>query len=253
MFACKLAERDGKADLYITVPPDLSCNHFFKAQLTNSIKSTYDSHLTYHGRSKGKKESGEIHVVVDKSNVLKGQSNILEAPLAYSDDLTIFPLPICRFEFSESIDSIKPRIEISNHFELSGPDCFFNTLDIYLARKGFMAALLNGSARIPNIVSSVFAYTTLEAFITGNLVRRRGRFPQVLTLQTHRYEVIIIAMQEAQHLTYEQNSLSYFHSRNYIKVLFNRFAQEYGNGYFIDLREDGLKKKPGFFMIHDIL
>lgn len=253
VVVCKLAEKDGNADLYINIPPNLSCNHFFKTQQTSSIMSTSDSHLTYHGRKKGKKETGEVHVVVDRSNILKGRSNILEAPLAYSTDLTIFPIPICRFEFSESVHSITPRLATSNYFELSGPLCFFNTLDIYLARKDFMAGLLNSRARIPNIVASIFAHTTLETIKTGRLVRRRGRFPQVLILQTQHYEVIVFAVQEAQHLAYKESSLSYFHCRNYIKVLFNRLAQEYGNGYFIDLLESELSKKPGFFKIQDLL
>lgn len=253
VIACKLTERDGKADLFISIPPNLSCNHFFRARVTHSIVSTSDSHLSYHGRTKAKKESGEIHFVVDGRNVLKERSNLLEAPLAHSDDLALFPLPICRLEFSESIGSITPHVEIRNWFELSGPLCFFNTLDVYLAQKGFMASLLNGSTLIPNIVASIFVFTTLEIFKTGRLTRRRGRVPQVLILQTRRYELIVFAMQEAQHLLYDEGSLSYFHSRNYIKQLFNRFALENDGGYFIELLENESSEKPGFARVLDLL
>ena len=116
-----------------------------------------------------------------------------------------------------------------------------------------MASLLNGSTLIPNIVASVFAFTTLEISKTGRLIRRRGRVPQVLILQTRRYELIIFAMQEAQHLLYDESSLSYFHSRNYIKQLFNRFAVENGGGYFIDSLENESREKSGFAKVLDSL
>lgn len=253
VVACKITEKGGRTDLYISIPPNIDCNHYFRTRVTLSSCSSDDSHLTYHGRRTGKKESGEIHLVVGGRNVLKSRANVLEAPLAHSDDLAVFPLPVCRLELAESIKSITPSVDIDNYFELSGSQCFFNTLDMYLARSGFMASLLNGGASIPNIVASVFAWTTLEIFKTGTLIRRRGRFPQVLVLQTRNYELVIFAMQEAQHVRYDKSSLCYFHSRNYLKELFNRFAMGHGGGYFIDSNQNHSSVKPGFFKILDVL
>ncbi|MHB0962392.1 MAG: hypothetical protein ACYC5V_04175 [Gemmatimonadaceae bacterium] len=253
VVACKLKELDGGVDVYIGIPAAVRCDHLFRAGVTHSIRSTVDSHLTYHGRTAGKKESGEVHLVVDGRNVLKGRANVLEAPLAHSDDLTIFPLPICRLELAESVGTVSTRAEIRNYFELLGPACFFNTLDVYLARRGFMTSLLNGSARIPNVVASVFASTTLEVFKTGRLTRRRGRFPQVLVLQSKRHELIIFAMQEAQHVRYSASALIYFHSRDYLRRLFNRLTLQHEGGYFIDLFESEAGNKPGFYRILDAL
>ncbi len=60
-------------------------------------------------------------------------------------------------------------------------------------------------------------------------------------------------MQEAQHLLYAESSLCYFHSRNYIKNLLNRYSLETKDGFFIDLLENELNNKPGFINIIDSL
>ena len=253
VVACKLAEKNGNLDLYITFPENTYCNHFHKAQITHRIKSTPDSHLSYHGHSKGKKESGETHLIVNGSNLLKGRANVLQAPLSRSGNLAVFPLPICRLELSESPGEITPRALVDNYFELFGQNCFFNTLDMYLARKGYMASLLDRTSLIPEIVASIFAFITLETFKVGRLIPRRGHFPQIVILQTAHFELIIIAMKEAQNAQYNENQLSYFHSRDYFQNLFNRFSIHNEHGYFVDLFETNQKTKEGFVKIMDLL
>lgn len=235
--AFAITEAPQKIDVIVSIPPAVTCEHYDKGCLTSSINGGTDTHLTYHGRAKGKKQSGETHLVVDGRKVLKDRANLLEAPLAESDDLCVFPLPLCRLELCDAPGATGTKERIQNWFELTSRDVFFNTLDVYLARKGFTAALLNAEGSIPNVVISIFAYTTLEVFRSGRLIRRRGRYPQVLVLQTRTYELVVIAMQEAQNLTYDGSRLCYFHSRNYIQRLLNRRVLDHTGGYFVDLLE----------------
>lgn len=248
-----MTELNDKTDLIIKIPDQFNCYHYYKGRVTNQIVSSPDSHLTYHGTTKGKKETGEIHLDVDGSNPLKGRSNVLAAPLASSDNLSKFPLPICRFELTECINAISLNRNIDNYFETFEERCFFNTLDVYLAKKGFTENFLRGTLRIPEIVLSLFAYTNLEGFKTGKLIRRTGHYPQVIVLQSKEHEVIIINIHEYRNTTYLKNSLYYFHSVNYIEKLFNRYAKEAGPGYFVDLFDNYAQKGPGFFNIQDII
>ena len=253
ILAFKFTEENDKVDLIIQIPAEFECYHYFKGKVTQKIISTPITHLTYHGSAKKKKQSGEIHLIVDNVNTLKGKSNVLEAPLAFSDDIYKFPLPICRFELSSKIGSIEMNELVKNYFEILGQECFFNTIDVYLAKAGFLKNSLNGLFSIPEIAFSIFAHTNLEGFKTSKIIRRRGRYPQVLVLQIKNYELIIINIEEAQNKFYAYNRLYYFHSRNYIKTLFSRNAKKVGDGYFIDLEDGYPDKGNGFFKIEDII
>jgi hypothetical protein len=212
ILAFKLKETDNKLDLIIQLPSGFNCIHYYKGKITSQIKSTTNSHLTYHGASKKKKLSGEIHLIIDDNQIMKDRANALEAPLAYSDDLFAFPLPICRFELSTIIESILVKENIHNFFKISGDNCFFNTMDIYIARAGFMELLLNASSKAPEIAVSIFVYTNLEGFRTGKIIRRRGNYPQTIVLQIRNFELIIFNITESQNPFYLYNSLFYFHS-----------------------------------------
>ncbi|MCK9210425.1 MAG: hypothetical protein M0P61_06280 [Ignavibacteriaceae bacterium] len=253
ILAFKFTEENEKVDLIIQIPSEFECYHYFKGKTTQKTISTPRTHLTYHGCSKKKKQSGEIHLVVDDTITLKGKSNVLEAPLAFSDDIYKFPLPICRFEFCSNISSIEINELIPNYFEILGQECFFNTIDVYLAKAGFITNSLNGLLTIPEIAFSIFAHTNLEGFKISKIIRRRGRYPQVLVLQIKNYELIIVNIEEAHNKFYVYNRLYYFHSRNYLKTLFNRNAKKVGEGYFIDLEDGYPDKGDGYFKIKNII
>ncbi|MFA7419850.1 MAG: hypothetical protein WCZ90_09205 [Melioribacteraceae bacterium] len=253
IIAFSITEEFNKIDLYIQLPPNFECCHYFKSKITQKTISNSNTHLTYHGSAKGKKQSGEIHLKINDINTHLGKSNFLEAPLAYSDDLEKYPLPICRFELSDFIEEIIPRKPIKNYFQIYDTDMYRNTLDIYLSKNGFIEKLLNGTLGVPEISYSMFTHTNLEVFKTGEIIRRRDSQPQVYVIQTKKYELIIFNMQEAQNARYLCNKLIYFHSRDYLKTLFDRNAQKVGNGYFIDLKKGLPNKGGGFFNILDTI
>jgi hypothetical protein len=73
----KLTERNGAIDAIITIPDDFSPTHYYQAQGTpDQLSKT--APLTYHGRPKRKKMSGEIHLVNNGLNRFSGISSIAE-------------------------------------------------------------------------------------------------------------------------------------------------------------------------------
>lgn len=247
-----LNEKNDKHDLIIKFPDNFECCHHYKGNITDKTFSNSNSHLTYHGTRKGKKETGEIHILVSEGNPLKGRSNVLEAPLAKSDNLSKFPLPICRWEFSDCINPIDITRKIYPHFETIGKTCFFNTQDVYLAKKGFIEDSLRGKSSVPEIVLSIFSYFNLQVFQRGELTRRRGNYPQVIVLQTKSYELIIININESQNQHYKKNTLHYFHSVNYMEQLFNRMAMSTGKGYFVSKSPEN-NDHQDFFKVIDLI
>ena len=109
----KLSEAEGAVDAIITIPDEFSSIHYFRNQAsTDGI--TKDAHLTYHGRPKRKKMTGEIHLVNNGRNRFSGQSNQVAAPLSFSNDIAKYPLPICRIELNLQARKVQPRNSISN-------------------------------------------------------------------------------------------------------------------------------------------
>lgn len=248
-----IKETSKVTDLIINIPEHCNCVHYWKGNRTaNGVISSSDTHLTYHGKAKEKKQSGEIHIKKDGRNILVGRANVLEAPISSSDDLSIYPLPLCRFELSARISNISLKHNINNYFEIKSNSCFFNTLDVYLASKGFMKEVLIHSSRLPEVLISMYAFTSLEGFALGKLVRRVGRFPQVLVVQSFNYEFIIININEYRNPTYDQNTLRFFHTKNYFKELTNRYCLTCEEGYFIDKWANEKEKNDRFFKINDL-
>lgn len=246
-----LAEKKHSVDIYTTIPDEYECIHYKKGIITSSVKSR-NSHLTYHGTPKRKKISGEIHIVTDKMNPLKGNSPYTEAPLACSSNIQIHPLPICRIELSSNPGNLKQDSKASNYFHVNTPRCFFNTIEVHLARKGYMYDIASVSNGIPTAWASVFLHTSLHAYFLGRLERRPGFCPQALCLQTQSFELIVLATQEYKNPKYTHNSLKYFYTKDYFRDLGSRNVIDHVDGWFIDQVADGIKK-VGSKQLSDLL
>lgn len=246
-----LTESKSSVDVYITIPDGYECIHYKKGHITSSVKST-NAHLTYHGSPKRKKITGEIHVVTDQRNPLKGKSPYVEAPLASSSNIQIHPLPICRIELSANPGELNQQSKALNYFQANTPDCYFNTLEVHLARKGYLYDVASASPVIPAIWASFFIHISLHAYFLGKLERRPGNFPQALCLQTERFELIVLATREYKNPSYEKNTVRYFYTKDYFHDLGTRSVSEHASGWFID-QVSGGKQKPGSKLLSDFL
>lgn len=246
-----LKESGSSVDVYVTIPDGYECIHYKKGTITSTVKSQ-DAHLTYHGTPKRKKITGEIHVITGKENPLKGKSPYTEAPLAGTSNIQIHPLPICRIELSENPGELKQSSKTSNFFHTKTQGCFFNTIEVHLARKGYLYDVASVSRTIPAAWASVFIHTSLHAYFLGRLERRPGNFPQALCLQTERFELIVLATREYKNPNYTQNTVKYFHTKDYFRELGGRNIIEHANGWFID-QVPGGRQKPGSKLLSDLL
>jgi len=235
VIAFCIEEKKKKSDIYISLSKDILCTHYKNSKITKSVNSTDDTHLTYHGNSinkKNKQLKGELHLKLNNKVILKGQSNKLEAPISSSNDIEKYPLPLCRIELSENLNTLKKN-KYSNYFNLIYNDLFFNTLDIFVAKKGFFKDMITIPNSCPDFVASYFTNFTLEGCYLDDIIKRRGRYPQVLILEGDKLELIIINMIEAQNEIYKESKLFYKHSINYIKELFDRDVNKIETGYFV--------------------
>ncbi|NCB59115.1 MAG: hypothetical protein EOM46_16855 [Gammaproteobacteria bacterium] len=246
-----LSESKNSVNVYATIPDGYECIHYKKGCITSSVKSI-DAHLTYHGSPKRKKITGEIHVVTNLNNPLKGQSSLVEAPLAGSSNILIHPLPICRIELSANPGELNQQSKTSNYFHVNTPACYFNTLEVHLARKGYLYNVASASQTIPGIWASVFINVSLHAYFLGKLERRPGNYPQALCLQTKQFELIVLATREYKNPSYEKNTVRYFFTKDYFRDLGVRSVIGDANGWFID-QVSGGKQKPGSKLLSDFL
>lgn len=229
----KLQEENGEVDVFITIPDDFLPTHYYQGNATTDQR-TKAAHLTYHGRSKKKKMSGEIHLVNNRQNTFAGKSNVVSAPLAFSSDIAKYPLPICRLELNLSAGRVNPKKCISNFFEIHPGDVFFNTVEIHLARAGFLHSIASCSPNVSPILGSIFINTSMHLFYLNKLERRPGLFPQVLALQTKNYELVIFAAHEYKNPQYQENAVRYFHTEDYFRQLVSRNVLPHGDGWFVD-------------------
>lgn len=247
----KLSEAEGAVDAIITIPDEFSSIHYFRNQAsTDGI--TKDAHLTYHGRPKRKKMTGEIHLVNNGRNRFSGQSNQVAAPLSFSNDIAKYPLPICRIELNLQARKVQPRNSISNFFELHPGNVFFNTIEVYLARSGFLHAIASCAPAVRNVLGSIFVLTDMQSHYAGILSSRPGLYPQALALQTKNYELVILATHEYKNTSYEKNALRYFHTEDYFKNLVSRSCSETEQGWFVDQKSHA-SPKPGFTSLKTFL
>lgn len=235
LLAFSLSETKKKIDFYLSLPEGIACEHYKEGKKTNEIVSLRNDHLTYHGNNinkKHKQQKGEIHIKQGKNRVLKERSNILEAPLATSSDISFYPLPLCRVELADGVVPLAEK-DIANYFSLDLKDGFFNTLDIFLAQKGFMKNILTKPYIFPEALLAYFSFVSLEGFFKNNTItRRRGTYPQILVLQSKSIEVIVFCMREDKNQTYEKSSLKYAYSYDYIKEHFQRDVIEAKHSFF---------------------
>lgn len=250
ILAIKIVARSRQTDLYISFPKNFACTHYFRNKPSKSIISQSKTHLTYHGNSKSNKHSGEIHLKQNKQRILSDRQNLLEAPLASSSNLKRFPLPICRFEMTENIESIETKNEIENFFELNNNNGYFlNTIDIYIASSGFIKHCLIEDETQNEVLLLIFVNSSLRTFSLGELgwegeiMSRAAQFGQLLVLPCGKYELIIFNVLEQQNKVYNKNSLHYFHTKDYFETLTNRNIVVNQEGKtFIDLKTGNPKK-----------
>ena len=237
----KLSEAAGTVDAIISIPDDFSSIHYFRNQATTD-GITKDAHLTYHGRPKRKKMTGEIHLVNDGQNRFFGQSNRVAAPLSVSSDIKTHPLPICRIELNLQAGKVQPRNSIPNVFELHAGNSFFNTIEVYLAQTGFLYSIASCAPSVRNVLGSIFVFTDMQSFYADTLRRRAGIYPQALALQTKNYELVILATHEYKNPSYEENTLRYFHTEDYFKNLVSRSCAVTEQGWFVDQKSQPAPK-----------
>jgi hypothetical protein len=255
LFAIR--EKTDFVDAYITIPDKFDCIHYKGASQVTTFQSR-NAHLTYHGRPKRKKITGEIHVKNDGVDPFRGRADKTEAPVVSSRNIEVHPLPICRIELSEDVGSLTSSDEIANYFQIQTEKCHFNTIEVHLARRGYMQNLASVARIIPDEYSSLFIHTNMHAFYLGRVDRRPGRFPQALVLQTERFELIILATHEYKNARYETNSLRYFRTKDYFADLSSRNIIHHAGGFFVDqqshmpakegarrLLSVGVRRKPG--------
>jgi len=199
----KLTERSGAIDVIITIPDGFSPTHYYRGRGTSDQLSKA-AHLTYHGRPKRKKMSGEIHLVNNGLNRFSGAPNKVAAPLSFCNDIGKYPLPICRIELCHlpicrielchHTGHVQPQSDIPNFFELHPGDVFFNTVEVYLARSGFLHSIASCAPSIlkveDGLLGSIFIHSSMQIFYLDRLDRRPGLFPQALALQTQKYELV---------------------------------------------------------------
>lgn len=228
-----LSEQDEGVDVFIAIPDDFNAIHYHQFKESDD-GLTKNAHLTYHGCHKKRKMSGEIHLKNNGKNRFSGEPGKVEAPISKSDNLIKYPLPICRIELNHQAKSVKTRHKVENYFELSSPnDVFFNTIEVYLARKDFLRSLVACDKSVRNVLGSLFVFSTMEMFYKDTLVRGTGIYPQALALQTKSYELLVFARHEYVNPVYTQNTIRYFHTNNYFKNLISRKCIEANDSWFV--------------------
>jgi len=228
-----IEERTDSVEIYITIPDNFNCIHY-KNGASTKICLSKNAHLTYHGKPKKKKITGEIHIKNDGLNTFKGEVDKIEAPVASSSNIEIHPLPLCRIELSGSMGSVTPKHNIFNYFEVKSEACFFNTIEVHLARRGYMNNIASVARNIPDIYSSLFIHMSMHAFYLDKLERRPGLFPQVIALQTEKFELIMLATHEYKNPSYDTNSVRYFYTKDYFQDLCSRNVIQHTDGWFVD-------------------
>lgn len=247
----KLKEENGAVDVVIKIPDNFTPTHYYRGSQTSGTL-TKDAHLSYHGNRKGKKISGEIHLKANGINQFSGASNKLSAPLATAKDIEKYPLPICRIELNLQAGSCHPKNVISNFFELHTGEVFFNTIEVHLARAGFLHSLASCSRSISPILGSIFIHTSMRTFYLNKMDRRPGLYPQALALKTQNYELIILTLHEYRNPEYKINAIRYFHTENYFKDLASRSHMPHAGGWFVDSKANE-PEKAGFSRLSSLL
>ena len=241
----KLVERNGAVDAIITIPDDFSPTHYYRGQGTPDRPSK-TAHLTYHGLPKRKKMSGEIHLINNGQNRFSGTPDKVAAPLSFCNDIGRYPLPICRIELSQQTGTVQPRIDIQNYFELHPGGTFFNTVEVHLARSGFLRSIASCAPSVlkvkDGLLGSIFIHSSMQLFYLKKMDRRPGLFPQALALQTQNYELVILATHEYKNSEYQVNALRYFHTEDYFRNLVSRNCLPHGGGWFVDMKPNEVQK-----------
>lgn len=242
-----ITEGTDSVEIIVAIPDDFGCIHYKNGACTK-ICISKNGHLTYHGKSKRKKITGEIHIKNDGVNIFKGESDKTAAPVASSSNIESHPLPMCRIELSGNIGAVVPTDDIRNYFELQSGSCFFNTIEVHLSRRGYMYNIASVAKNIPDVLASLFIHASMHAFYLDRIERRPGLFPQAIALQTEKFELIILATQEYKNPSYNDNSIRYFYTKDYFRDLVSRNIIEHKDGWFVD-QSSKLPLKDGAYKL----
>ncbi|MCF6269886.1 MAG: hypothetical protein L3J41_09255 [Melioribacteraceae bacterium] len=245
-----IKEIDGNVESCIFIPNGFKCQHTKRGIVTTDFYSN-GSHLTYHGNPKRKKMSGQIHIKNGTNNPLIAQSDKTEAPRSSTTDIVLFPLPICRIELANEVEKLNENSFISNYFELKANDVYFNTIKVYIARKGYLRGVASAEKNYRNIFSNIFVYDNMSIITEGKYRRRASCYPQAMALQSENYELIIIATNEVVNKSYDISSIQYFQTKDYFKSLCNRNVLINDSGFFID-QEESRNIKKGMERVYDV-
>ena len=242
-----LKEKNNLVDVYVTIPENFNCIHYKKGRITKKYLSK-DAHLTYHGKARKKKITGEIHIKSSGKNIFKGESDKTEAPKASSRNIKIYPLPICRIELSDTVGNVTPKNDIGNYFELKTEKYFFNTIEVHLAKRGYLKDLASVSRKIPDEYSALFLQTSMHTFYLDKIERRPGLFPQALAMQIDDFELIILATHEYKNPSYSCNAIRYFYTKDYFRELGSRNIIKHGDFFFVD-QKSNMPQKDGAYRL----
>lgn len=272
-LAMSLEETSNKQDLYVKFGELFEVMHFINNKPTPfyinkkpiyTLTCLKQTHLTYHGKGKNEKQSGEIHIKYEdytpdlgkKPEIEFGTKDLLEAPLSSSSDISKFPIPICRIQLSENIESISTKNEILNSFQIKEENKFLNSIDISIAKKGFIKKCLNGKTDIPEVLISLFFYSNHLTFARGELGFDTELMPRVpgegriFVLEGKNLEVIIFHFMEYSNPTYSKNEIYYFHTNDYFNRIVMRNYIEEDDKFLVDL---GFGEHRKFTFIKDHL
>ena len=134
----------------------------------------------------------------------------------------------------------EPYIQL---FRTQSKRCFFNTIEVHLARCGYLNNLASVARKVPDEYASLFINMSMHTFYLNKMERRPGFFPQALALQTENFELIILATREYKNPSYENNSLRYFYTKDYFGDLSSRNIFHHLGGFFMDQKSNMPQKK----------
>lgn len=234
---------------YISFPKGFICQHYNKNKISKvgQVISNENCHLTYHGKTRKKKISGEIHISKNGKRIGKEAQNYLEAPLLTENDINTFPLPVCKFYFTKNMQSIETQKEIYNYIDVTNVPVQINSIDVYISKRSCFNRILQCRSKIDYLLGFIFYGSSLNMFAKGQLGwsyeidNRLSSFIRVYRLPCNDLELLLIFSNDERviHNNKLANYLIYFKTKNYLENILDRYVVENDGGFYI-----GVAKGP---------
>ena len=243
LFGLKLEVKFEKdINVYVTPPKDFKCSHYngnkiSRVGITTSNKNT---HLSYHGKKKKNKVSGEIHVSSNNKRIGAESQNYIEAPRLSEKQINVYPLPICKLYFKSKSNFITISKPVYNYIQLQDIPYPINTLDIYLSKRGCLNRMLRSDNELDYILSWLLFSSSLNMFAEGQLGwsyeidDRHSDFIRLYRLPCHDFELLVIISDDKRAIVNNtlEDSLVYFKTKNYLEKILDRYiVKQKGNTY----------------------